>query len=78
MVSNHQYQRNGLGAVDDNGEVPCGRCGLPRGSHTRPGPDPASRWPDGQPVTPWADPWHDIAGDIRDQMRAWRDDGLLG
>jgi hypothetical protein len=22
-------------------------------------------WPDGQPVTPWADPWHDIAGDIR-------------
>lgn len=21
-------------------------------------------WPDGQPVTPWADPWHDVAGDI--------------
>lgn len=21
-------------------------------------------WPDGQPVTPWADPWHDIAGDL--------------
>jgi hypothetical protein len=24
----------------------------------------APQWPDGQPVTPWADPWHDIAGDI--------------
>lgn len=22
-------------------------------------------WPDGKPVTPWADPWHDILGDIR-------------
>jgi hypothetical protein len=22
-------------------------------------------WPDGQPVTPWADPWHDVAGDLR-------------
>ena len=22
-------------------------------------------WPDGKPVTPWADPWHDVAGDIR-------------
>ena len=22
------------------------------------------QWPDGQPVTPWADPWHDVAGDI--------------
>lgn len=27
-------------------------------------------WPDGEPVTPWADPWHDIAGDMRDFMRA--------
>lgn len=26
--------------------------------------DQASAWPDGQPVTPWADPWHDIGGDI--------------
>jgi hypothetical protein len=22
-------------------------------------------WPDGERVTPWADPWHDIMGDIR-------------
>jgi hypothetical protein len=22
------------------------------------------RWPDGEPVMPWADPWHDILGDI--------------
>jgi hypothetical protein len=22
------------------------------------------RWPDGEPVTPWADPWHDVLGDI--------------
>ena len=29
------------------------------------GPDDlAPQWPDGQPVTPWADPWHDIGGDI--------------
>jgi hypothetical protein len=28
--------------------------------------DQASTWPDGQPVTPWADPWHDVARDIRD------------
>jgi hypothetical protein len=26
-------------------------------------------WPDGQPVTPWADPWHDVAGDIRSLFR---------
>lgn len=26
--------------------------------------DQASAWPDGQPVTSWADPWHDIGGDI--------------
>jgi hypothetical protein len=26
--------------------------------------DQAQQWPDGRPVTPWADPWHDIAGDI--------------
>ncbi len=25
-------------------------------------------WPDGQPITPWADPWHDIAADIREAM----------
>lgn len=23
------------------------------------------RWPDGDPITPWADPWHDIAADVR-------------
>jgi hypothetical protein len=22
-------------------------------------------WPDGKPVTPWADPWHDVAADLR-------------
>jgi hypothetical protein len=22
-------------------------------------------WPDGEPVTPWADPWHDVIEDIR-------------
>lgn len=27
-------------------------------------------WPDGEPVTPWADPWHDVAGDVR---AAWED-----
>lgn len=27
------------------------------------------QWPEGQPVTPWADPWHDVAGDVRDAMR---------
>jgi len=26
---------------------------------------PVQAWPDGQPVTPWADPWHDILGDLR-------------
>lgn len=29
-----------------------------------PDDDQARQWPDGQPVTPWADPWHDIGGDI--------------
>lgn len=27
-------------------------------------------WPDGASVTPWADPWHDVAADLR----ALRDD----
>ena len=27
--------------------------------------DQDRQWPDGQPVTPWADPWHDVAADIR-------------
>lgn len=31
---------------------------------TRGGLD-TSTWPDGTPVTPWADPWHDVAGDLR-------------
>jgi len=22
-------------------------------------------WPDGEPITPWSDPWHDVLGDIR-------------
>lgn len=26
-------------------------------------------WPDGEPVTPWADPWHDVLADIRALMR---------
>ncbi len=26
----------------------------------------AQHWPDGQPVTPWADPWHDVAADLRE------------
>jgi hypothetical protein len=26
---------------------------------------PGDRWPDGRPVTPWADPWHDVIGDVR-------------
>lgn len=26
-------------------------------------------WPDGKPVTPWADPWHDVAGDLRSFFR---------
>jgi hypothetical protein len=29
----------------------------------------AEHWPDGQPVTPWADPWHDVLGDIRASLR---------
>lgn len=29
-------------------------------------------WPDGNPVTPWADPWHDVMADIRE---AWDDAG---
>lgn len=81
MISNHEYRRNGLGAMDDNGEMPCGQCRLPRGSHTRPGLEPSSRWPDGKPVTPWADPWHDVAGDLRDALAALREgdqDALLG
>lgn len=32
-------------------------------------PDPGSQggeqWPDGEPVTPWADPWHDVMADLR-------------
>lgn len=28
-------------------------------------PDKPCVWPDGRPVTPWADPWHDVAGDLR-------------
>jgi hypothetical protein len=24
-----------------------------------------NKWPDGEPVTPWADPWHDVLGDIQ-------------
>lgn len=30
--------------------------------------DAGSSWPDGEPVTPWADPWHDFAGDVREVM----------
>lgn len=32
-------------------------------------------WPDGQPVTPWADPWHDVAGDMREAMRRRGEEG---
>jgi hypothetical protein len=34
------------------------------------GPQSAQTWPDGQPVTPWADPWHDVAADVRDVYRS--------
>jgi hypothetical protein len=37
----------------------------------------SDHWPDGEPVTPWADPWHDVMGDIRQFMKdayAHRDD----
>lgn len=27
-----------------------------------------TQWPDGKPVTPWADPWHDVLADIRKTM----------
>jgi hypothetical protein len=33
------------------------------------------RWPDGAPVTPWADPWHDVAADIRQTMADIHDSG---
>lgn len=32
-------------------------------------------WPDGQPVTPWADPWHDVAKDVRDTAREIEEEG---
>lgn len=28
-------------------------------------PPQDATWPDGQPVTPWADPWHDVMADLR-------------
>lgn len=34
MISGHRYRRNGLGGVDENGNVPCGQCGLTEGAHT--------------------------------------------
>lgn len=27
-----------------------------------------AQWPDGQPVTPWADPWHDVLVDTQEVM----------
>jgi hypothetical protein len=33
-------------------------------------------WPDGTPVTPWADPWHDVAGDVRDVMRQMKEQAM--
>jgi hypothetical protein len=37
----------------------------------------AAAWPDGKPVTPWADPWHDIMGDLRAVEHSLPDWGLL-
>jgi hypothetical protein len=34
MISGHTYRPNGLGARDENGNVPCAQCGLPKGVHT--------------------------------------------
>lgn len=34
MISGHPYRRNGLGACDENGNVTCGQCGLPKDVHT--------------------------------------------
>lgn len=31
-------------------------------------PYTSRRWPDGEAITPWADPWHNIAGDVRAMM----------
>jgi hypothetical protein len=28
------------------------------------------KWPDGTSVTPWADPWHDVAADVRESLEA--------
>lgn len=33
MISGHTYRRNGLGAQDENGNVPCGQCGQPVQAH---------------------------------------------
>jgi hypothetical protein len=45
MISGHAYRANGLGAQDENGNIPCAQCGLSRGTHTseRPGPAPGAR-----------------------------------
>ena len=37
MISGHAYRPNGLGAHDENGNVPCAQCGLPRDAHTSKG-----------------------------------------
>lgn len=36
MKVGHPYQRNGMGAIDENGQVPCGVCGHGPGAHADP------------------------------------------
>lgn len=33
IAAQHQWTPNGLGARDDDGNMPCGQCGLPPGVH---------------------------------------------
>jgi len=33
ITAPHSYQPNGLGAIDENGNVPCAVCGRPEGVH---------------------------------------------
>jgi hypothetical protein len=34
MISGHAYRPNGLNGRDENGNIPCAQCGLPRSVHT--------------------------------------------
>lgn len=33
MISTHHFRRNGLGALDENGNLICGQCGQPWDAH---------------------------------------------